>query len=340
MQRRTFVKVSTLLALSGGYISSDVNANDAVGKIMTVRGLIDPSQLGLTLPHEHVLVDFVGWENVGPHRYSREDAFEVILPHLQAIKKLGCTGFIECTPAYIGRDVQLLKKLSESTDLHILTNTGYYGARNFAFVPDFARKESTDQLATRWVNEWENGIDESGIRPGFIKTGVNSNELGDLDRKLVRAAAQTHLQTGLTIACHTGRGTIKEQIKIIEEEGLAGDAFIWTHAQNEKEHNLHEYAAKKGCWLSLDGLSERSMDWYLNAAQEMKKRGVLEKVLLSHDAGWYSPGEPGGGNFRGYTLLFDRFIPKLKEAGFTEEEVNQITFENPKQAFTIGVRKQ
>ncbi len=70
----------------------------------------------------------------------------------------------------------------------------------------------------------------------------------------------------------------------------------------------------------------------------MKGRGLLGRVLISHDAGWYAVGEPGGGTFRSYTTLFERFLPALKTAGFTDGEIRSLTVDNPAEAFTIRVR--
>jgi len=61
-------------------------------------------------------------------------------------------------------------------------------------------------------------------------------------------------------------------------------------------------------------------------------------VLLSHDAGWYSIGEPRGGSFRPFDTLFTKFIPALKEEGVTEDEIRQLTITNPREAFTIRRR--
>ena len=143
---------------------------------------------------------------------------EIVLPYLKQIKESGCQTFIECTPAYLGRDPLLLKELSISSGLNILTNTGYYGAGNNKYLPRFAFDESADQLSSRWVNEWENGIDGTGIRPGFIKIGVGSDSLSDLHKKIVTAAARTHLATGLTIASHTGPSLPAfQEIEILKE---------------------------------------------------------------------------------------------------------------------------
>ena len=97
-----------------------------MSRIRTVLGDIFPEKLGLTLVHEHVLVDFVGAETFSKERYNAKEVFDVMLPYLAEIRRLGVTGFVECTPAYMARDPQLLASLSEAVGIHILTNTGLY----------------------------------------------------------------------------------------------------------------------------------------------------------------------------------------------------------------------
>ena len=110
----------------------------------------------------------------------------------------------------------LLKRLSEASGLHILTNTGYYGAANDKHVPAFAFTETAEQLAARWIREAERGIDGTGIQPAFMKIGVDEAPLSEIDTKLVRAAAITHLRTGLPIASHTSTGTAAlEQLDLL-----------------------------------------------------------------------------------------------------------------------------
>lgn len=167
------------------------------GIINTVRGEIKASDLGKTLIHEHVLVDFIGADKINANRWNHQKVIDKVLPYLLEIKERGIKSLVECTPAYLGRDVLLLQKLSTLSKLHILTNTGYYGASDNKFLPDFAFKETAKQLSSRWIKEFEEGIDGTEIKPGFIKIGVNPVSLSPLHQKLVRAAALTHLETGL-----------------------------------------------------------------------------------------------------------------------------------------------
>ena len=335
--RRTFLKEAAAL----GLLSPIAFANEPsfTGTIMTVLGPIQPSEMGVALPHEHTLVDFIGWKETGKHRYDEDEAFKAVLPHLEQLRSLGCRTFIECTPMFIGRDPALLKRLSKASGLHILTNTGIYAAAGEKFVPDYARSESAQQLAQRWVKEWRDGIDETGVRPGFIKVGVNNGPLSELDQKIVRAACLTHKQTGLAIACHTGGGgAIAGEMRILKEEGVDGNALAWVHAQNEQDVDLIKQAIDFGVWVSYDKVNHNSMEKDIARVLQYKQHGALSNLHLSHDAGWYSPGQENGGDFRPFDAIFTGLLPALKNNGFTDEEIKQITHTNPQQAFTIQKR--
>jgi phosphotriesterase-related protein len=309
------------------------------GIIMTVNGPVKAKEAGITLVHEHILVDFIGADSIDESRWDKNAVTEIVLPYLMQIKEQGCVTFVECTPAYLGRDPFLMKQLSSSSGLNIITNTGYYGAVNNKYLPRFAFEETADQISSRWVKEWEEGIDGTGIRPGFIKISVGSDSLSELHKKIVTAAARTHLKTGLTIVSHTGPSLPAfEEIGILRNEGVSPEAFIWVHAQSEKDLSAHVRAAKMGAWISLDGVSGDNIEEYLAMLKNLKENLLLDKVLISHDAGWYRPGEPNGGEFRGYTDIFEKFIPLLKSENFTDREIETLLVKNPAEAFTVRVR--
>lgn len=338
MNRRDFLQRSAALA-SLAWSRASLDAEDKKLQVMTVQGPLAPEQMGLTLVHEHILVDFVGADKASKDRYDADAVFKVALPHLKRIKELGCQTFVDCTPAYLGRDPALLKRLSAASGLHILTNTGFYGARQGKFLPDFVMKETPEQLAARWLREWKDSIDGTGIRPGFIKVGVDGGALPEINRRLLQAAARTHLDSGLTIAAHTGDGIAAlEELKLVRDAGVDGSAFIWVHAQNEKDTALHVRAAEQGAWVEFDGLGPKTVEQHVELVKSMKAAGHLNRVLLSHDAGWYHVGEPDGGKFRLFDTLFTELLPALKKAGFTDAEVKQLTVDSPREAFTIRVR--
>ncbi len=308
--------------------------------IMTVNGPVNAEKMGISLTHEHILVDFIGADSINTDRWKRSEVIELALPFLKQIKEMGCLSFVECTPAFLGRDPLLLKTLSDSSGLNIITNTGYYGAVNNKYIPGYAFDESADQIAGRWTKEWEEGIEGTGIKPGFIKIGVNGGPLSDIHKKLISAAARTHLKTGLVIASHTGPAVPAfEQIEVLKDEGVSPEAFIWVHAQSEKDPANRIKAARSGAWIGLDGLNDNNLQDYLIMIRNLKDNNLLSKVLLSHDAGWYHPGEQNGGLFRGYTTLFEKLVPLLKKENFSEKEIYQLLVLNPSKAFAVGIHK-
>jgi phosphotriesterase-related protein len=301
--------------------------------IETVTGPVGADTLGLTLMHEHVLVDFIGATAVSRSRYDADAVFRTVLPYLRNMRQLGCETLVECTPAYLGRDPQLLQRLSEASGVRILTNTGYYGAANDKHVPAFAFTETAEQLAARWIREAQQGLDGTSIKPAFMKIGVDRAPLSEIDAKLVRAAAITHRETGLPIASHTGSGAAAmAELDVLDAAGVSPSAFIWVHAQSEADESFHDRAARRGAWVELDGIGPTSLERHLALVQRLKTQQLLDHVLLSHDAGWYHVGEPGGGQFRPYTTLFTDFIPRLKTDGFSDAEVRRLLVENPRRA--------
>jgi phosphotriesterase-related protein len=305
--------------------------------INTVRGPIEPSALGVTLIHEHVLVDFAGASLVHRARYDAGEAAALVLPHLERLASRGCRTLVECTPAYLGRDVELLARLSEASGLHILTNTGYYGAVQDRYLPPQAFGESAAGLARRWIDEWRRGIEGTDIKPAFMKISVDAGPLSEVDARLVDAAILTHRETGLAIHSHTPDAVAGlAQIDRIEKEGVPLRAFVWVHAQSVKDPRVLVGAAARGAWIELDGVASESLARHVDLVVELRGAGHLGRVLVSHDAGWYRVGEPGGGpgRFRGYELVFTDFVPALRARGLTESDITQVLQTNPVRCLT------
>lgn len=348
IDRRTFLRRAAL-GIGAGSLAR-VAAGAAPGDfIMTVRGPVPAEQLGVTLPHEHITTDFLGAEKLPQPRYDRDLAFQAILPQLKTLKERGTTSLFECTPNHIGRDVALLRRLSEASGLNLVTNTGYYGAVGNKFLPKHAHDESAEQLAARWLKEWRAGIDDTEVRPGFLKLGTERGKLPPLHEKLVRAAAQVHRESGLTICIHTGDGEAAlDELRILGTEKVSPNALVWVHAQNDAGPVQIE-VAKRGGWVSLDGysLAIRNPERYRNMLVALKEAGCLNRVLISHDDGWAVEGEEakstglklfGNGNLQPYTAIFTRLLPDLRAAGFPEGEIDQLTRRNPMAAFSIRPR--
>ena len=309
--------------------------------IETVLGPLSATDFGFALPHEHVLCDFIGADKTGRHRWGASQVVATMRPYLEQARERGVASFVDCTPAYIGRDVRVLRRLSELTHLALVTNTGYYGAAGDKFLPPHAFSESVDQLADRWTRERERGIDGTNVRPGFVKIGVDPipaggpDQLSDVDAKLVRAAARVSKRTGLTVACHTvqGRAALALLALLADEKADPG-RLIYVHADGEPDTTYHRRVAEAGAWVEFDGIGGRPAAEHVALIAPLLPKHA-DRLLLSMDRGWYNAGEPNGGTVRPFTPLTDELLPALRRAGVAEAIIRKITVENPARAFAV-----
>lgn len=303
-----------------------------MAKIRTVLGDISPEKFGLALAHEHIMCDFIGADKASRERYNPNEVFDVMLPYLKEIQELGVTGFVDCTPAFMARDGQLLASLSEASGIHILTNTGLYKE---PYLPKYAFEHSADQLMDIWTSEFKKGIEGTSVKAGFIKIAVNPGPIIPIQEKVVRAAARCSLSTGAAIACHTASGIAATHLlKTVDDEGLNPDRLIVVHCDAEEDSRYHLEIAHHGAWVEYDALREENAEKTLALTRLMVQNGFEDHILLSQDAGWYNVGEKEGGNIRGYAYLIRDFVPML-EQDLSHELVSKILVKNPARAFQI-----
>jgi len=347
--RRDFLRTSLLgaagLTLAPVFKLSGASKSMKEKSIMTVTGPISLAEAGTFLTHEHILSRF-GLEPAEPPVYDNKKVYKQVVPYLKYLKSLGIQTIADCTTAYFGRDAGILKELSRQSGMQIVANTGFYGAANDRYVPSLVSSSSPEKIAQKWIDEFNNGIEES-IKPGFIKTAIDGGGMSDTDRKLVEAAAITSKETGLSIAVHTGGNLegARKEMDIFRQHGVNLNSWIWVHAQGADTKATTE-AARKGAWISIDDLRQpyydlktqkpfesNTLEKDLKILLEFKKQGLLNRVLLSHDGTSYPP---EGTMIRHFDVLVKSFVPMMKAAGFTDDEVRLVTIENPARAMAIG----
>jgi predicted metal-dependent phosphotriesterase family hydrolase len=313
-------------------------ARAAATSIQTVLGPIPASSLGFTLPHEHVMVDFIGAQKTNRSRWDPNEVVAVMRPYLMAAKQRGVRGFVDCTPAYLARDPRVLKKLAQETGLHILTNTGFYGGADGLYLPLSAQRETAAQIAAHWLAEWDHGIEGTGVRPGFVKIRVDGlaadrSRMSEMDGKLLAAAALVNRKTHMAVTCHSpGPSGLAAVLRFASEDGDPG-SFIVAHC-DENGFELNRKILAAGAWVSIDAIGRKPVAEHLAIVLPLLQESRL-RLLLSMDSGWYHVGQPGGGKINDFNALTDRFLPALRSAGITAAQVKRITVENPARVFAL-----
>jgi phosphotriesterase-related protein len=304
----------------------------------TLSGAVKINDLGLILPHEHLFTDLRGPTVPGYAQGDPHQVAVVMRPYLQEAEAAGVTALVECSTQGVGRNLPILKYLAEQTTIRIVAPTGVYRQ---AYIPPALLDASVEELATAWEHELTRGIEGSQVKAGFIKIAMSDDGPTRLEVRNLQAAARASLATGAGIASHTIGGLLaRQEMDILEAEGLKLERFIWVHANAEPDAHFHLEAAQRGAYVEFDAVGGPWADQeeLLDFCEALIDAGFSERLLLSHDAGWFEPGRPGGqpeGGLRGYTALVHEFIPALLLREIPEETIRLITHLNPFYAFAF-----
>ena len=301
--------------------------------IQTVLGEISKDELGIVLPHEHILVGFIEDGKLTKDDYDREEVIRIMLPYLKQLAAAGCRTLAECTPEFLGRDPQLLAELSRLSGLHIITNTGYY---QVPFLAPFVYDMSPEDLACIWIKEALEGIGDSGIKPGFVKIALSNKNgrIAPIQQTILKAALLTSNETGLPIQAHTvGGETIMHALEIMSEASFETSRFIWVHADTEPDLEYHKKAAMAGIWIEVDSIGYRPYEEHYEMLKKLIDLDLLDQLLISQDAGWYNIGAKDGGSIKPFTSILEGFAPLLRERGIAQSIIDKLMIVNPARAF-------
>ena len=307
-------------------------ASNPTARLITTLGPRSADELGPILPHEHVFVDLRTWDKPGYAQADAADVIALMAPEIERIKTLGFTALVECSTVGVGRRADIDRAVSEATNFPIVVPTGVYRE---PWVPPFAHEASEEELADWMHSELEEGIEESGVRAGWIKLSAGDDGITDTEAKILRAAARAGARTDAVIGSHTIRGSVvMDQLAIIENCGYSPGRFISIHTQAEPDFGMHLAVARRGAWIEYDGIGGWGEDQtYVQNINRLLDAGFADQLLLSHDRGWYDPALPGGGTPKPYTYLSEVFLPKLEASGVDRSTIDKLTRDNPFRAF-------
>ena len=301
----------------------------------TTQGPVPAEALGVVLPHEHIFTDLRGPTTPGYGQADAADVVRIMAPLLAEARQGGVGVMFECSSIGVGRNVPIIAQVAQVAELPVVVPTGVYGRADFA--PPEHRNMSEDELTALFTDEIQQGIEGTGIKAGFIKIATGSGSMTALEEKFLRAAGRAARQTGAAIASHTPVGANATRQADILASISPEIRLIWVHAQNTSNRDLHRQLAARGVFIEFDSLgwNPGQDSTFIAAIKDLLAAGVGARILLSHDAGWYRPGEPNGGSQKPYTYLVDTFIAKLINAGVDDATIRMITEINPIRAFAF-----
>ena len=236
-----------------------------------------------------------------------------------------------------------LRSIATASGLHVVMGCGWYRG---AYYPAEARidRRSVDDLADELVREATDGVGETGVRPGIIgEIGTDKPWLSAQEERVHRAVARAARRTGLAITTHAVLSPVGlDQLRIFEAEGADPTRVVIGHADSLPAPRPlprdRRARRERGVRLPRDvvhaaGAARRGRG-SIELLCELLARGHVERVLLSQDVCHDAQLTRYGGN--GYAYLAETFLPRLREAGVSEAEIETMTVANPRRLLTIG----
>lgn len=278
--------------------------------IKTVLGNVNESEARNVLCHEHICCysEYINTMANGK-LFDKEGLIKVSADRLKYLKdKYGMNLFVDCTPVNIGRNIDLLKAVSEESGVHIVCSTGFY------YTDECILFNTPVEVLTEFYKN-----DAERINAGIIKAAVEKKELSPLNEKLLIASAKAQLQTGLPIVMHTNANNQNglKGLEILLGVGVPPSAITVGHLSDTENIDYILRIAGYGCYIGLDRLYENTTDEYifqkLKTINALIDNGFADKIILSHDDMFYNGFdiEPKFNNTPRYNYVFDYILNRL-----------------------------
>ena len=342
-----------------------------MGMIETVKGPIPSEKLGKTMMHEHCLVaqvdaymkvdgddpeyaEFLNSpltpENRGRVLYNMHKHVDnmnltdenLAIKEFGFYKKAGGDTIVDVTTPGIGRDPEALVRISDATGLNIVASTALYIEDSW---PEKYKSMSKTEIADFFLDEIENGMDGTGIKPGYIGEIGMSDDWTANEVKGLRAGGIASNKSGLSLTVHQPIfKTYGERIcDILEDEGCDLDRVVLSHCDPTiYDLDYHLSLLERGVRLQFDQFAMEFQCTYgpyvkrwlprdIERVRHIKKLcdlGWEDKITVSHDMCFKCLYKTYGGP--GLSHIIENMTDYFLFEGVTKEQLNKILVENPK----------
>jgi phosphotriesterase-related protein len=309
--------------------------------VQLTDGTISVEKLGKTLIHEHVIVGMPGWNlDLKAPKFVRSEAMARAVDRMQELTSYGCKSIIDPCPMDLGRDVEFVAELASRTGINIVCATGVYNEEEG--IPCTFRTMPREDIIALYVKEITEGVGDTGIKAGVIKIATGHATPTAYERKMIGVAAETSHLTGVPIISHTqiASGGL-HQIDIVEEHKGRADCMIVGHSGDRDDHEYQKSIAERGAFVGLDRFGLEmilSDELRMQNLLRLVRAGFANRVVMSQDYPLCLKGRMGPDMEKlapkwSITHIFRTILPRLKELGLSDAEVETILVNNPKALF-------
>ena len=335
--------------------------------VQTVLWPVAAGDLGVTLPHEHLLTSlaprFIEPADAAGRRMAREpvtlrnlswvrrnyisshDNMTLGPEHLAIeetarFKAAGGGTIVDASSIGLRGDLAAIARIARAPGLNIVVATGFY---TYDFHEPDMPTTSDEALVDRIVRDLEEGIDDTGIRAGIIgEVGCNWPLHPD-ERRSVIAAGRAQAITGAPVSIHPGRSPRApfEILELLADAGADLGRVAMGHIERtELSRDDLLRLADTGCYLEYDWFGETlsmfplgpvnvpSDTERIDQIQLLFREGHGDQVLASHDVCLKTRLASYGG--MGYAHLLVNVAGWMREKGMTDAEIDTVYVANPR----------
>lgn len=316
--------------------------------VNTVRGAIDPAQLGVTLMHEHVFVLSAEIMQNFPGPWGDEEKRVAdAIARLNQLKDRGVDSIVDLTVIGLGRYIPRIQRVAAETQINIVAATGVYTYNDvpmyFHFQGPGTELGGPELMVDMFVKDIEEGIAGTGVKAAILKCATDRPGVTPGVERVLRAVAQAHLRTGVPISTHTHAATERglEQQRIFKEEGVDLTRVVIGHSGDTTDIAYLEKLIANGSYIGMDRFGIDVLlpfEDRVNTVAKMCELGYADRMVLSQDAACFNDWLPEAAlpavlpNWH-YMHIHNDVIPALKQRGVTDRQIETMLVDNPRKIF-------
>lgn len=280
---------------------------------------------------------------------DKSEIFEILKRQLMDYRRLGGKTIVDRSGMFHGRDVELYRTLSRTTGIHIIASTGLgpepmLGGYFMTPQKNPPTPWSAEQFSGLFSKEVTEGIViprvERSSSAGLVTSIASKTGMTQVETSLFRGSAQTALSTGIPVSVQYGADAMND-LEVLLSEGIAPDRVIIGGLDRLEavESKAVFEIADRGAYVVLDHVGWSSNEGYVNDTErvalvvELFAAGHGERVLISSNTVGVAKGHEA--KELGVDYLLISFVPQLRKAGVTEEQIRILLQENPQRVLTV-----
>ena len=322
-----------------------------MGTVQTLRGALPADELGAVLIHEHIFVRNRELEvNLPDSEWEPKAAIEAAVRGLNELFELGIRTVVDLTVPGLGRDIRPVAEVAERSPVHLLVSTGWYTPNVlptfFQFHGPGRTIDRPDPLVDLFVRDITAGIAGTSVRAAMLKVMTDADGITPDVSRVMAAAAAAHRETGVPITTHShpaSRNGLAQQA-FLGQRGVPAERIIIGHSGDTDDLEYLKELMDNGSTIGMDrfGMEHVLPDHRrLRTVVALLEQGYADRIVLSHDAAFYSHVTPpswravNAPRWRMDTIPL-HILPALRKAGTSNGQIDQMLVRNPRRLLEIG----